>query len=456
MEFGAKNSEINENIERLFSSILLKQKEVMGVQAAKDTSIKLQEEFATQFTECRGRPLFLNYLSSGRGHGPFTELIDGSIKYDLIGGVGPYLLGHSHPIYIKACLEAACLDTLTSGNLLSYPQAGSLSKALLDQVSESKLKHFWFAGSGSFSNDNALKMIWQKKSPAFRLLAFENGFAGRSVATQDITANPNYRKGMPNKVQVDYIPFYDPKDPEGSTQRTLDAIEETIKSNPSQHCAMIMELIQGEGGFNIGTEKFFKAVCEKLKSHELYVWIDEIQTFARTPEFFAFQYFKLDSYVDIVTVGKALQVCGTLFSEELNPKPGLIAGTFHGALSSIIASEKIIKYLNTAHFYGENGRIKEIETAFKNKLKELQGQLGNDVISYYDAVGTMVTFKLKDGDIDLTKKLLFQLFDDGVIAFTTGKEFFKIRFLLPLSLTNEQIDEIFILIKGAIKKLCLS
>ena len=51
--------------------------------------------------------------------------------------------------------------------------------------------------------------------------------------------------------------------------------------------------------------------------------------------------FELDQYVDVVTVGKALQVCGTLYSEELNPKPGLIAGTFNGALSAIIAGEKL-------------------------------------------------------------------------------------------------------------------
>jgi len=73
-------------------------------------------------------------MASGRGHGPFVEMIDGSIKYDLINAIGVNLLGHSHPIYIKSNLEAATSDTMMTGNLLSYQEPYELSKVLLDSV----------------------------------------------------------------------------------------------------------------------------------------------------------------------------------------------------------------------------------------------------------------------------------------------------------------------------------
>lgn len=452
METGVNSNEIHEQMNKLFSTIMLEQQKYMAIKGPDEDKEHLVENLLKEYTANRGKGFFYNYLSSGKGHGPFTELVDGSIKYDLIGGIGPNLLGHSHPLYIKAQLESACSDTIMCGNLQPYPEAMKLTQALMDNLKGSKLKHFWFTGSGSFANDLALKLVWQKKEPKYRVLACTKAFAGRSVATQDITHNEAYRQGMPTAVEVDHIPHFDQNDPENAADKTIAALKEAVKANPNQHCALMMEVIQGEGGFIYGDREYYTRVFDWAKENDLYIWIDEVQTFGRTKELFAFQMMKLEEYVDIVTVGKALQVCGTLFSEELNPKPGLIAGTFNGSISALNAGEKIIRYLTEGNFYGENGRIAELEHTFISRLQHLAKSSCKDKITYAGGVGTMIAFEVGDSSKEITTQFIKELFNEGIIAFLAGNQPTRVRLLLPLSLTDEHIDEIFKIIETTVLK----
>ncbi|EQC43456.1 aminotransferase class III-fold pyridoxal phosphate-dependent enzyme [Bacteriovorax sp. Seq25_V] len=437
---GVNSEEIQSNINKLFSSILKEQQKYTAIKAADEDKKHLTEEKLAEYTKNRGKGFFYNYLSSGRGHGPFTELIDGSVKLDLIGGIGPNILGHSHPLYIKAHLEAACSDTIMCGNLQPYQEAANLTNLLISKVQKSKLRNFWYTGSGSFANDLALKLIWQKKDPAYRLIAFTKAFAGRSVATQDITYNASYREGMQTAVNVDHVPHFDQTNPEGSAQRTIDALNEVVKQHPGQHCAIMLELVQGEGGFIFGEKDYYVQIFEWAKAHGLYIWIDEVQTFARTKELFAFQTLGLDEYVDIVTVGKALQCCGTLYSDELNPKPGLIAGTFNGSLTALNAGEKIVRYLTEGNFYGEKGRMAELEHTFISRLKHLGATSCKGKITYAGGIGTMIAFEVGDSSGPVTTKFVKDLFDRGLLVFTAGSAPTRVRMLLPVCLTDEQID----------------
>lgn len=447
MIHGVQSGQIQELSNKLFSEILLEQSKIMGVKAADEDKKHLAEEVINEYASLKGRGFFFNYMSSGRGHGPFTELVDGSVKFDLIGAIGPNLLGHSHPITIKAHLEAATNDVMMCGNLLSHQEPYKLSKVLLNAVKKSRLKHFWFAGSGSFANDSALKMLWQKKAPNYRLIAFQKAFAGRSIATQDITYNAGYREGMPQTIQVDHIPHFDQNDPTNALKKTIDALNELVKERPNQHCAIMMELIQGEAGFVYGTKEYYEGVFKWAKDHGLYVWVDEVQSFGRTHELFAFQHFGLDEYVDVVTVGKALQACGTLYTEELNPKPGLIAGTFNGSIAALNAGEKVVRYLTEGNFYGENGRMKELEGKFISKLNHLGATTCKGKIGYAGGVGTMISFEVGDSSKDATDKFIKKLFENGIICFSAGKDPVRVRFLIPTCLTDEHIDEIFKIIE---------
>jgi 4-aminobutyrate aminotransferase-like enzyme len=450
MSYGVQSPAIQEHFNQLFSSILLEQQKFNHVQATDENKTAALDEKLKEYESLKGRGFFFPFMASGRGHGPFVELLDGSVKYDLINALGVNLLGHSHPLYIKANLEAATSDTMMCGNLLSYQEPYELSKVLLEQVKTSRLEHFWISCSGSFANDTALKILWQKKAPHYRLIAFEKSFAGRTIAMQDVTYNPAYREGMPKSIEVDHVPHYNYKDPQNSLKNTLTALNNLIAKNGNTYCAITLELIQGEAGFIYGTKEYYEGIFKWAKAKNIYIWVDEVQSFARTEKLFAYQMFGLDEYVDVVTIGKVLQACGTLFTKELNPKPGLIAGTFNGSLAALNAGKATVRYLTEGNFYGSTGRIVELEKKFKEHFEILSTGTCKGKLNYYGGVGTMLSFEIGDGNQDLTNKFIKKLFINGIITFSAGKDPARVRFLLPLTLLDEHIKEIFQILEKTI------
>jgi 4-aminobutyrate aminotransferase-like enzyme len=450
MTIGVQSNEIHEHFNKLFSAILFEQQKLNKIKPADEDKKELLSQKLKEYESLKGRGFFFPFMASGRGHGPFVELIDGSVKYDMINAIGVNLLGHSHPIYIKANLEAATSDTMMTGNLLSYQEPYELSKVLIDSVKKSRLKHFWFSCSGSFAGDTALKILWQKKAPNYRLIAFQKSFAGRSIAMQDVTYNTAYREGMPQTIQVDHVPHFNYKDPENSLKNTLAALDSLIEKNGNTYCAITIELIQGEAGFIYGTKEYYEGVFKWAKDHGLYIWVDEVQSFARTLELFAFQMFGLDEYVDVVTIGKVLQTAGTFYTEELNPKPGLIAGTFNGSVASMNAGKATVRLLTEGNYYGENGRMKDLEVKFKNEFKRLCEGSCKGKLNYYGGIGTMLSFEVGDSSADVTNKFMKKLFENGVITFSAGKEPTRVRFLLPISIMDEHIKDIFSILEKTI------
>jgi 4-aminobutyrate aminotransferase-like enzyme len=242
---------------------------------------------------------------------------------------------------------------------------------------------------------------------------------------------------------VDHVPHYNYKDPENSLKNTLSALDNLIAKNGNTYCAISIELIQGEAGFIYGTKEYYEGVFKWAHEKNIYIWVDEVQSFARTEKLFAFQMFGLDQYVDVVTIGKVLQACGTLFTKELNPKPGLIAGTFNGSLAALNAGKATVRYLTEGNFYGSNGRIAELEKKFKAKFKLLAEGTCKGKLNYFGGIGTMLSFEVGDGGVDLTSKFIKKLFENGIITFSAGKDPARVRFLLSLTLLDEHIDQIF-------------
>ncbi len=450
---GVNSSKVQKGIDQLFSNILMEQQEFNSIRPADADKKDLIKDTLANYSKGRGRGFIFNYLSSGRGHGPFTELVDGSVKFDLIGGIGVNLLGHSHPIFIKANLEAATVDTLMCGNLLAYSDASELVNKIVEVAGKnSRLEHFWYSGSGSFANDVALKLLWQKQSPKYNIIAFSKVFAGRSVATQNLTHNEAYREGQPSMMDVRYAPHYDENDPKNSLDKTLTALNEIWNKEPDSFAALTIELIQGEAGFIYGTKEYYQGIFKWAKEKGIYIWLDEIQTFGRTYELFAFQMFGLGEYVDIVTIGKALQCCGTLYTKELNPKPGLIAGTFNGAIASLKAGKKVVEFLTEGNFYGKSGRIKQIEDMFLSRLKKLSTGSCKGMLNNPSGIGTMIRFEVGDAGKDATLSFLRKLLDNGVVAFMAGKEPTRVRFLLPVTINEEHADAIIEIVEKTLKE----
>lgn len=382
----------------------------------------------------RGFPLFYPYIGSGLGNGLLVELADGSVKYDLISGIGVHFFGHSHEKIISHAIDAAIQDTVMQGNL----QQNNDSLKLMQHLKQaSKMDHVFLSTSGAMANENALKIIFQKKHPAFRIIAFDGCFMGRTTTLSQITDKPSFRENLPSNLFVDYIPFYDPKDPIGSTHATLKELKKHLSRHPKEYAVLCIEPVQGEKGFYVGAEEFFKKVVAVAKEAGLAIFVDEVQTFARTYELFAFHYFDIPD-VDVVSIGKVAQVAATFWKESFNPRPGLLSQTFTASTSAIHASLFTIDYLTHSHLYGPNGKMKALFDGFCHRLN----QLGSLVHGPF-GIGSMIAFTPFNGSKELTAKFIHRLFENGVIAFVAGSDPVRVRFLLPAPIMSEEdIDPI--------------
>lgn len=385
----------------------------------------------------RGGGLWFPYLGSGFGKGALVELADGSVKYDFICGIGPNYFGHNNPAILDALVDAAISNTVMQGNLQQNVDSLELVSQL---VKASGLAHCFLSTSGAMANENALKLAFQKRTPAYRILAFEHCFAGRSLAVSQITDKPAYREGLPTNVFVDYVPFYNPEYPVESTARTVEALKKYIARYPGGHALMCFEFVQGEGGFYSATREYFIEVMDILKKHNIAIFADEVQTFARTPELFAYQFYGLQSYIDIASTGKISQVCATLFTDEYLPKPGLLSQTFTGSTSAIKSSLTILHELRTGSYFGPEGRNQKLHNYFTEKLESLSKRHPQLIRGPF-GVGCMIAFTPYDGESKKVNQFVHRLFDAGVISFVAGSDPTRVRFLIPAGvITLQDID----------------
>jgi 4-aminobutyrate aminotransferase-like enzyme len=420
------------------------QTSLTGIQYPDSELRHAYEDRIETFGELRGGGLFYPYLGSGIGRGPLVELADGSVKYDFISGIGVHHWGHSHPDMIAAALDAAIRDVIVQGNLQQNEESLALAEELLAAANAkaANLKHCFFSTSGAMANENALKVMFQKNSPADRLLAFEHCFAGRTLAMASVTDKPDYREGIPSTLSVDYVPFFDPNRPEESVRRSLDHVICHLGRYPGKHAAMIFELVQGEGGFHPGSPEFFVALMKLLRSHGVAVMVDEVQTFGRTTELFAFQHFGLDEFVDVVTVGKCSHVCATLFKAEYKPRPGLLSQTFTAGTAAIFAARTLLRGLTQGGYFGPDGKIARLHDHFERRLKEISERMPGVVEGPF-GIGAMVAFTPFGGDSHKVKRFVHALFEAGVISFYCGANPTRVRFLVPVgAATFEDIDTV--------------
>jgi acetylornithine/N-succinyldiaminopimelate aminotransferase len=419
------------------------QQTLTSVRAADPDLTDQYQQLLDHFGKLRGGNLYFPYLGSGIGNGPYVELADGSVKLDMITGIGVHGFGHSHPLLIEAGLNAAVSDTLMQGNLQQNTNSCELVKLLVDQArqSGSQIKHCFLSTSGAMANENALKMAFQKNHPANRVVAFSDCFAGRTLALAQITDKAKYRDGLPDTINVDYLPFFKHQDPEKSIESATKHFKNYIHRRPGKHAVLWMELVQGEGGYYPGHPDFFKSLIEVAKNNKIAVIADEVQSFCRTTRPFAFQHFGLDELVDIVTIGKISQVCATLFTDQYNPRPGLISQTFTGSTWAILASQAIIQGLVDQGNFGPTGRNVKLHEHFSNGLKSIGERIPGSVNGPH-GIGGMVAFTPFDGSANASKRFVDSMYHAGLMSFMAGGDPSRVRFLMPLGCVEPcHIDE---------------
>jgi len=395
----------------------------------------------------RGRPLAWPMLQSGVGQGARVRLANGNSLLDFIGGIGVYAFGHSDRDLLETAAAASAIDTVFQGHLLPGVESLRLSKLLVKHAG-STLHHAWLSVSGAMANENALKMILQKHSPADRIIVFENAFAGRTLAMAELSDKPGFRDGLPLRGNVLQIPFYDPNHPD-PIRFSLDALEAHLGRYPGQIASMMFELVQGEGGFNVAPPEFFRALMERCREAGLAVWVDEVQTFARTSELFAFKTLELEDLVDVVTLGKVLQGSAVLFSKKYNPKPGLISGTYAGSTAGMAVGARIIERLDEEGYLGPEGRVavlaRRVERRFESLAKRMPRAVGPRT-----GLGAMQAFVPWNGNPEVVNAVLQNAFEEGLLLFGAGRSPMKVRMLLPVNTTDEELELGFAILEKAL------
>lgn len=458
---------VTEHIDSIVRELTRHQAAISGARGAVGGLKETFQRWLERNAEVRGKPSLFPYLGSGLGNGPLVELLDGSVKWDMINGIGVHMFGHSHPEMIRAALHAALSDTVQQGNLQANADSVRFGEILVEEASRaSRLRHAFLTNSGCMANESALKVCFQRNAPASRVIAFQDCFMGRSITMAQIGDSAAGRVGIPLNTLVDYMPFYDPTHGERSIEYGCWHLKQYIHRYPGQHACFVMELVQGEGGFNQAPRAYFEALMKICREHGIAVWADEVQTFGRTESMYHFEQLGLGEYIDVVTIGKMSQACACLFTPEYSPKPGLLSGTFISGTVELQVGRRALELLRDGGHYGADGRNARLQRAFREHAAALvkrRPELFPPVvhssgrpdpkIPLFDGVGGMCRITPFGGDKARVMKAMHLLFEEGVIAFYCGHGPFHVRFLPPVgTMQPEQFGPVFEILERSLMK----
>jgi acetylornithine aminotransferase len=246
--------------------------------------------------------------------------------------------------------------------------------------------------------------------------------------------------GLPLALNVDYLPFRDPDQPERSQRWAVDELHRLLRRHPGRYAAFWAEPIIGEGGYYPGSHDFFRALCHPLREAGVTIIFDEVQSFSRTSRPFAFQHYGLDEFADIVTVGKITQVCATLYGERLKPTAPILSQTFTGSSSSIATGLAMLDALQSEAVFGPHGHNLQRHDYFAAGLARLAEKHPGLVRGPFGE-GMMIAFTPGDGSADHAKTLMTIMYDTGLLGFVCGADPTRLRFLPPpVTTTTEHID----------------
>lgn len=425
--------------------------EIIAPRPPEDELAQTMTDYIDKATRSRGKGLFVPYVGSALGSGPLVELVDGSVKLDMVCGIGPHFFGHSDEDLIATALTAATSDVHMQGYFQQNADAIELTDLISREAGRhSRLKNVFLCNSGAMANDNALKIAYQKHQPADRVICFEDCFMGRSVAMCQLGDSAAYRVGVPTTIAVDYMPLYSHAEAtrvgkDAHIASAVAGLKKLIHRYPGKHAAMVFELVQGEGGYNAPPREFFVALMDVCKEHNIAVWADEVQTFGRTGEMFAFELLGVGDYIDLCTIGKLSQVCATIFTEDYNPAPGLLSGTFLGGTVPLNVGRRMIERLREDNLYGESGLIAHHRALFEQHAAALVEKhpewftIHEDVPAFTGGTGGMMRLTPFGGAKDPVMKLCTRAFHEGMVVLPCGHDPYHVRMLPPIPALTDDV-----------------
>jgi len=373
-------------------------------------------------------PVFNRYkIVLERGEGAYLYDINGKRYTDFLAGIAVNVLGYNYAPLVDAISKQAAKVIHVSNLYYTEPQAAAAEKL----VKLSGLDRAFFGNSGAEANEGAIK-IARKYAHQFdaeksEIITAWQSFHGRTLATLTATGQPKYHKGFePLPAGFDYVNYND--------------IDELAEKISDKTCAVMLETIQGEGGVYPPKNDYLKKVRELCDKHGALLILDEIQAgIGRSGKFFAYEKYGIKP--DIVTLAKGLAggvPIGAFICTEKVAKAfhaGDHGTTFGGNPLACAAANVVLDTVPNEKFLAH---VEEVGKYFKNKLIELQKKYPEQ-ISEIRGEGLILGAQLsnpKKSGVEIVNECMKR---GAIINCTVGT---VLRFIPPLIITNEQVDEV--------------
>ena len=401
-----------------------------------------------------------------KAEGAVVEDVDGNRLIDLAGGIGCLNTGHRAPAVIEAVRRQLDRFLHTSFNVLPYESYVALAERL-NAITPGKFdKKTLLVNSGAEAVENAIKIARSfTRRPA--ILSFEDAFHGRTYMAMALTSKTHpYKAGFePFPGDVYRVPFaYCYRCSYSLTYPSCEVhcakhIEDTFKRVVAAEsvAAVIVEPIMGEGGFITPPAEFFPILAEICHKHGILIIADEVQTgFARTGALFACERLGLEP--DLIVMAKSLSgglpLAAVTGRAEIMDTPGIggLGGTFGGnpaACEAALAVLEIIEKENLcarANLLGERFRKRAVQWQSR---WELIGEIrGLGAMQALELVRSRATREPADEE---TKRVSQYCYEHGVVTITAGSYGNIIRLLMPLVITDAQMDEALDVLESALQ-----
>ncbi|HEY0196062.1 MAG TPA: diaminobutyrate--2-oxoglutarate transaminase [Methanobacterium sp.] len=372
---------------------------------------------------------------------------------DFFAGAGTLNYGHNNPVVTEALIEYLNQDGLVHG----LDIATTAKREFIEKFNDTILKprhmeyKFQFCGpTGTDAVETALKLARMVKGRS-NIIAFTNAFHGMTMGSMAVTTNEFYREeAFVNRTDVAFVPFDGYFGPEVDTASYLRQLLDDKSSGLDLPAAIILETVQAEGGINVASNRWLQEIEKICREYDILLIIDDIQVGnGRTGSFFSFEEAGISP--DIITLSKSigggLPLSVVLMKSELDQwKPGQHSGTFRGNNLAFIAASNLLEYWENDKLSQE---IYEKELLIKDRLSEISKE--HDSLET-DIRGRGMIYGLQIPDPTFCRDVSQEAFSQGLLIELSGADSDVLKFLPPLVIEEEILQEGLEIIEEAIYK----
>jgi 4-aminobutyrate aminotransferase/(S)-3-amino-2-methylpropionate transaminase len=383
------------------------------------------------------------------GRGATLTDVDGNTFIDFTGGVGCLNVGHSHPRVVEAAQEQLAKFSHTDFTIVPYEVYVTLAERLIAASPFRSRAKAAFFNAGTEAVENAIKFA-RAYTGRQAVIGFEGGFHGRTFLSLSLTSKTHpYKAGLgPFAPEVYRVPY--PNEYRGpSGEEALAALERALVTQIAAEtvAAIVIEPVQGEGGFVVAPRQFLEGVRRLCDEHGIVMVVDEVQTgFGRTGRLFAIEHFGIEP--DLMTVAKSiaagLPLSGVIGKAEIMDAPAdsAIGGTYVGNPVAQAAALAVLDVIEDEGISDRAAQFGETIRARMESWRERWPRIGD-----VRGLGAMLAIELvadpetKEPDADAATAVVEAAADRGLLLLKSGIYSNCIRVLTPLVLTDAELDE---------------